>query len=226
MKIKGIVFSTTLLLGASLAPRVSAATFDFTFAGSGVNGTVELTYGTVTDSKVSQGFEVTGISGTFSDSNNGLNIVNAPIVSLVSINHAAPDLTNKLAPADFSKFPVATGLGPESNGVLTYDNLYYPGGAPATATDYQATGGFVDIYGLLFSIGNGIVVDFWSNGTFDPTVTNPNDYGVGVATAGSALDYVSGDVSQTPEPGTLALIGAGVLGMLAWRRRASRKASL
>jgi hypothetical protein len=178
-----------------------------------------LTYGTATDSKYPQAFEVTGISGTFTDTNNGLNIVNAPIGSLVPITHDTPEPTNLLAPNDFSRFAVTAGLPPENNGFLTYDNLFYPGGSPQTASDYPVSGGFLDIYGLLFEIGGGRVVDFWSNGDFSGTGTGPIDYGVAVATHAAALDYVSGGVSLTPEPSTIALIGGGLLGLLIRRRR-------
>jgi hypothetical protein len=221
---KTLVVSATLLLAGSLPWRASASTFDFTFAGPGVSGTIELTYGAATDAKYPQAFEVTGISGTFSDSNNGLNIVNVPIGPLEAVKHDAPEPTNLLAPHDFSRFAVASGLSPISNGFLTYDNLFYPGGSPQTASDYPLHGGFLDIYGLLFDIGGGRVVDFWSNGT--PSGTGHIDYGVAVATPAIALDYVSGGVSVTPEPGALGLLGSGLLGMLVWRRRASRQKGL
>jgi PEP-CTERM motif len=216
---KNLVVFATLLLAASLPSHANAGTFTFGFTGPGVSGTVALTYGTATDSKYSQAFEVTGISGTFSDTNNGLSIVNAPIGPLVPIKHDTPESTNLLAPNDFSRFAVATGLDPISNGFLTYDNLFYPGGSPQTASDYPAFGGFLDIYGLMFDIGGGKVVDLWSNGHFVPDA--PIDYGVGVATADRALDYVSGGVTPSPEPSAFALLGSGLLGLLAWRRRAS-----
>jgi hypothetical protein len=56
-----------------------------------------------------------------------------------------------------------------SNGVLTYDNLFWPRGLPPTASDYMVHSGFLDIYGLLFDIGDGRVVDLWSNGDFSGT---------------------------------------------------------
>lgn len=215
---KQVITSAALLLIASFPWQANASTFSFSFAGPGVSGSVDITYGAATDSK-SHGFEISGVSGSFSDSNNGLNIVNAPIASLVPINYAAPDATNLLAPTDFSKFYVTSGLGPMAHGALTYDNLYYPNGAPATATDYQAAGGIFDIYGLMFNIGNSEVVDLWSNGTFDPTA--PFTYGVAVATSANALDYVSDGVNITPEPGTLGLLGCSLFGMLIWRRRSA-----
>jgi hypothetical protein len=85
---------------------------------------------------------------------------------------------------------VAAGLPAQNNGFLTYDNLFYPGGSPQTASDYPFHGGFLDIYGLMFDIGGGMVVDFWSNGDSSPSGTGPIDYGVAVATKDLALNYV------------------------------------
>lgn len=215
-----LAVSATLVFAALLPWRANASTFTFGFTGPGVNGTVTLTYGSATDSTYPQAFEVTGISGGFTDTNNGLNILNAPIGPLVAINHATPESTNLLAPHDFSRFAVSSGLPADNHGFLTYDNLFYPNGSPQTATDYQGYGGFLDIYGLLFDIGGGKVVDFWSNGHFSPD--GPIDYGVAVATADTSLDYV-GSVALAPEPGSFALLGSGLLGVWAWRRRASRQ---
>ncbi len=212
---KSLVVSAVLLVAASLPLQAAAGTFDFSFSGPGVSGTVELTYGAATDAKYPQAFEVTGVSGTFTDTNNGLNIVNATIVSLVAITRDAPEALNLLAPNDFSKFAVASGLPPENHGSLSFDNLFYPGGSPQTASDYPFFGGFLDIYGLLFNIGGGKVVNFWSNGTFGGVV----NYGVAVATHDEALDYVGG-VAAVPEPSTYALmlVGLGLGGMMVRRR--------
>ena len=69
----------------------------------------------------------------------------------------------------------------------------------------------------MFNIGGGEVADFWSNGAGSNGVV---DYGVAVATPSLALDYVTGGVS-VPEPGSLWLLVSGMLGVLAWRRRAA-----
>jgi len=218
---KTLVVSATLFLAASVPFQAVASTFAFSFNGPGVSGTVELTYGTATDAKYPQAFEVTGISGTFSDSNSGLNIVNATILSLVPITRAIPEAANLLAPDDFSKFPVAGGLPPPNGGTsLSYDNLLYPGGSPPTASDFPFHGGFLDIYGLMFNIGGGNVVNFWSNGEFSGTGPGPLNYGVAVANSAGSLDYVGGGVTAVPEPSTYALMLAGLgLGGLVIHRR-------
>ena len=211
-----------LLLAASLPFSVQAAGFGFSFSGPGVSGIIELTYGAATDPKYPQAYEVTGISGFFSDSNNGLNIVNAPVGPLLAVTRDTPESTNLLAPNGFSRFGVAAGLPAQNNGFLTYDNLFWPGGSPQTASDFPFQGGFLDIYGLMFGIGGGRVVNLWSNGNFSGGGPGPVNYGVAVATQDTALDYVGGGVSATPEPGALALFGGGLVAMLLLRRFSGR----
>jgi hypothetical protein len=212
--------------GVMAAAQVHATTVDVQMNGPGVSGALVLTYGATTDANYPNGYEVTGISGTFSDVNNGLNIVNVPVGPLVAVTHSVPESTNLLAPNDFSRFPVASGLPAQNNGFLTYDNLFWPGGSPQTASDYPPHGGFLDIYGLMFNIGGGRVVDFWSNGIFGGTTA---DYGVAVARPDLALDYVGGGVTgvataSIPEPAAWAmmLVGFAGIGFAGPRRRRSR----
>lgn len=213
-RLKIVLLAATLITTAHVA---HAAVADINFFGPGVSGVLHLTYGPGSDAKYpGQAFEVTGISGVFSDSNNGLNIVDARIGALIPVRHDTPEFGNLLAPNDFSRFGPIADLSPENNGFLTYDNLYWPGGSPQTATDYPAAGGVLDIYGLMFDIGGGRVVDFWSNGTFVPG--GPVDYGVAVANSDRALDYVGGGITL-PEPATLSLLGASLLALFARRRR-------
>jgi hypothetical protein len=202
------------MVALSFMSQARADLVQVTFSGPDVSGSLNLTYGAVTDSTYSDAFEVTGISGTFTDSS--LGITNAQITSLIAITRDAPEAKNLLAPNDFSKFPVASGL---NFGTLSFDNLFWPNGSPQTASDYTNFGGFLDIYGLLFSIGGNKVVNFWSNG--DVTGTGAIDYGVAVATADEALHYVDSGVTATivPEPASLALLGSGCLILLAGRRK-------
>ena len=215
---KPFLVLTTLIAAASAPHYARAAVADISFLGLGVSGSLHVTYGPATDAKYPGAFEVSNINGVFSDSNNGLNIVNTPILSLVPITHSTPEPGNLLAPNDFSRFAVGSSLPPDNNGFLTYDNLYWPSGSAPTATDYPAAGGFLDIYGVMFNIGGDRVVDFWSNGTFVPG--GSIDYGVAVANGDLSLDYVGGGVS-VPEPATLSVVGAGLLCLLTRRRRAA-----
>ena len=224
---KNVYLATaTLLVAASLSIQARAASFAFTLSGSGVSGAVQLTYSPNPNTGVLPGtspnpvdpigsYIVTGISGAFSDAAIG---VNSTITGIVLSNPATPDPTNLLAPHSFSFYPVTDGV-PGPGGVapgLTYDDLFYPGGSPQTATDYRFHGGFLDIYGLVFTLANGDAVNFWSNGDMGGGTT----YGAAVTDGTSVLDYVGGVSVAVPEPASWAImmIGLGVLGASLRRR--------
>ena len=220
-------WAVAALAGVALAGEAHAVTI--TFGGPGVHGSLALTIGTTADARFSNAFEITGVSGTFTDTNPGVDIVNASVTGLQAINHATPGdpLNVGFAPNDFSTFAVASGLPPISNGVITYDNLFWPGGASQTAFDYPGQGNFLDIYGLAFTISGGDLVDMFSNGV--GTGVNPTDpdvFGVVVATPAAAVDYVAAGVTATtPEPSTWAMMIVGFAGLGFAGYRASRRAA-
>jgi len=218
---KKALLAIAALAGISLASRVDANTTEpIYFSGPNVSGSLVVTISTTTDSKYPNALAITGISGTFTDTNSDLDIDNATVTGLVGISPTSPlDPTNLLAPHDFSHFAVASGLPSDNDGFLTYDNLFWPGGAPPTASDYPGAGSFLDIYGLMFTLDNGDVVDLFSNGVgFGPPGAV---FGVAVATSATALDYVANGVTaSTPEPSTWAMmvLGFAGLGFAGYRR--------
>ncbi len=107
-------------------------------------------------------------------------------------------------------FPVTAGLPSDNNGFLTYDNLFWPGGAPPTASDFDGAGGFLDIYGLMFTLGGdnvarGTVVDLFDNGVSPTTGVNYGGFGVAIATSARSSELCCGrrhgDRCQSPRPG-------------------------
>jgi hypothetical protein len=215
------------LAGVALVGQAHSATMPIKFSGPGVSGSLAITFGAATDAKYpTTAFEITNVTGTFTDTNNGLDIVDAS-VSLFPILSppSAPESTNLLAPHDFSKFAVASGLPVMSNGFVTYDNLFWPGNAPATASDFPGAGTFLDIYGLAFTIGGGTVVDLFSYGLgFGPPGAV---FGLAVVTSRTTLDYFpnAGIAASTPEPSTWAKMILGFAGLGFAGYRASRKAT-
>jgi hypothetical protein len=216
------------LAGVALVGQAHAATMPIRFSGPGVSGSLEITFGPGTDATYPNALEITGVSGTFTDTNNGLDILDAAVSGLQPINHAAPGdpMNVGVVPNDFSMFAVASGLPPVSNGVVTYDNLFWPGGAAPVAWDFDGAGGFLDIYGLAFTIDGGELVDLFDNGVGAFSGIDYGGYGVVVATPSAALDYVAAGVTaSTPEPSTWAMMILGFAGLGFGGYRASRKAT-
>ena len=112
------VASAFLFIASATLTAARADDFSFAFAGGGVSGSLTLTYGATTDAKYANAFEITGISGTFSDAT--LGIVNAAVSGLVPITRDTPEAGNLLAPKYFSRLFVASGL---RHGSLSFDNL-------------------------------------------------------------------------------------------------------
>ena len=203
-----------LITAAAWSVNARAGSIDLSFDSQGVSGNLVLTYqpdpntgpiGTKPNTYDPVGaYVITGVTGTFSDSNKGLNIDNAAVTSLVASHPATPqDAVNNLAPHSFSIF---------SSGV-TYDDLYYPSGSPPAATNYPFGGGLLDIYGVMFQLSDGHFVDLYSNGYGPPDFAL--NYGVAVGSTDLKIDEVDGlQITAVPEPASWAMmvLGIGAIG--------------
>src|SRR5579875_122441 len=219
-----------LLLGLSaalaIAPAAFADAFHFSFTGSGVTSS-----GTLWVSPSSKpGVDlVTGISGTFSDTNVGV----------------SGAITGLYLPISYVSDTLATPGIAFTSGGLSYDDLFYPAGdSPAICYElvggvptltYPFSGGQFDIFGVAFNIAGGYVGELWSNGDVGG---GPIVYAAGLANATSLLDnpnavpgpgvpppgrYGSFAASAVPEPGSLLLFGMGLMGVVVLCGRKSKR---
>jgi hypothetical protein len=210
-------FSIALLaLATALAitPAALADTYDFTISSSGDNGSGVITVAQQGSTDV---YEVTGITGTFSDATLGL--TNAAITALITASYDSNNPTF---------YP---GTGTASDNYPAVDDLFYPNGdAPGVSFDgftFPAIGQ-LDAWGILFSVG-GDWVNIMGNGGGD------NGYEIAAwpsdmtsilegSTAGSTP--VSFDATVTPEPPSLLFMGTGLLGLAVVLFRKNKPSSL
>lgn len=124
-------------------------------------------------------------------------------------------------------------IGPPVDFLASYDNLFYVNGSPVVCPPgvgnpdgYPFSGGFLDVYGVMFELDNNDLVALWSDGVVPPgfsgtpggltyglSVLTPTDDGYEISST-----QFAGARASVPEPGFVWLLGAGMLGMLAWRR--------
>ena len=223
MSLRTCLFSAAALaLFAASTLSAHADDFNFSFSGGGLTASGTFSTSNALVPGVPGAYQVTSISGLFSDSNLGLTNANITGIQATSL------------PSGINPDGTFVPPGSQADGFgFSYDNLFYPGGNspavcppdPNPADNYPFGGGLLDIYGILFTVQGGYTVDLWSNGVVPGFGLT---YGVGDAlngtvesTFGEPFSGTSVDVSvaPTPEPSTFLFLGTGILGVAGAARR-------
>jgi hypothetical protein len=213
-----------LAAAVAFAPAAFAtqANYAFSFNGNGISASGVINVGQQsTNSSSPPGYEITGISGTFSDTNTNVNVKGA--------------ITGLYTPVSYVNNPLDAGFA-RTTGGLSYDNLFYPAGnSPAVCfalvngvptLTYPFSGGVFDIFGLAFNVAGGYTAELWSNGEIPELGLV---YAAGLANATGFVDnpnsgpessvppgrYGALTIRAVPEPGVLPWFGIGLFGLVA-----------
>jgi len=184
---KTFLFASLLLLVLSFSTFAGTVTFTVTNIDGSINSSGIIT----TDTEYSPNvFGVTNITGTFTDTNNGINGAISDPFTQNDTTLTSPD------------------------GLYNYDQLLYLNGSPQLL---DSTGG------LLFMVdgtevniaggGNGLYPYFlWETMPgMDNGAGNTSSYLPPNLTIGYAVDFE--EQGTVPEPGTMSLFGAGLIGL-------------
>lgn len=234
----GLLTAGAMLAMLALGPYASANTIRINFSANAGSGYADLTVvsdpdassqykpGLTDTEKLSQwdpegAQHITDASGSF----NGHEITGVKALSAGT----PPQVQSN--PPKFETLPKSYSTIDLSNS--SYDNLFYVNGSPlvcppvgANGVGYPYFGGFLDVYGVIFTLDNSNLVGLWSDGVVPPdyagtpggltyglSVLTPTDGGYLVSTS-----QFAGAMASVPEPEFMWLFGAVLLGLFAWRR--------
>lgn len=248
----GMLATGILLVLLAYAPHADANVMRIHFSGAAGSGYADLTL--ANDADASSNYpnagdmapatrydpadvqHITGATGIF----NG-NIITG-VQPLNGAPLPPPPVGPEYLPKSYSFIPIP-GVG-DGDGV-SYDNLFYLNGSSkiclgvnpdgTTFLKYPFSGGFLDIFGVMFTLDNGHLVDLWSfghtpPGFFGPTWSGGLAYGMKILIPDATVqggyrvpDLPPIAMAYVPEPGFIWLFGAGLVGLFAWRRATDKK---